>query len=85
MLRRIFLPLLTGEASISTHTQTTHTYTYTRDTHPGHELHEDGELPGVQVPQRAVVLDDALVMEVLQQLDLTLQGIHLLREKERDR
>ena len=30
------------------------------------------------VPQTAVVLDDALVVEVLQQLDLALQSAHLL-------
>lgn len=33
-------------------------------THPGHVLHEDGESFLVVVPQTAIVLDDALVMQI---------------------
>lgn len=51
------------------------------NTHPWHELHEDGELPLLQVPQAAVILDDALVTQVLQQLDLTLQSVDFLRRR----
>lgn len=47
-------------------------------THAGHVLHEDGQRPLHGVPQTAVVLDDALVAQVLQELDLALQRAHLL-------
>lgn len=47
-------------------------------THPGHVLHEDGEGLLTVVPQAAVVLDNALVTQVLQQLDLALQSADLL-------
>lgn len=47
--------------------------------HPRHELHEDGEGLLMVVPQRAVVLNDALVMQILQQLDFTLQSTDLLQ------
>lgn len=47
-------------------------------THPGHVLHEDGEGLLNAVPQTAVVLHDALVTQVFQQLDLALQGADLL-------
>lgn len=48
-------------------------------THPGHVLHEDGEGLLNVVPQTAVVLNDALVTQVFQQLDLALQSADLLR------
>lgn len=47
-------------------------------TDPRHVLHEDGERLLVAVPQTAVILDDAFVTKVLQQLDLTLQSADLL-------
>lgn len=47
-------------------------------THPGHVLHEDGEGLLTVVPQAAEVLDDALVTQVLQQLDLALQSADFL-------
>lgn len=50
-------------------------------THPGHVLHEDGEGLLKVVPQTAVVLNDALVTQVLQQLDLALQSADLLRRR----
>lgn len=43
-----------------------------------HVLHEDGERSLHRVLQAAVVLNDPLVAQVLQQLDLTLQRTHLL-------
>ena len=53
--------------------------------YPWHKLYKDGELSLVWVTQAAVVLNDALVTEVLQQLDLALQSVHLLRRaKERE-
>lgn len=51
-----------------------------RSTYPRHVLHEDGQSLLGTVPQAAVVLHYALVLQVLQQLDLTLQSAHLLRE-----
>lgn len=52
-----------------------------KNTHPWHEFHENGELPLFQVPEAAVILNDALVTQVLQKLDLTLQSIHFLRRR----
>ncbi|TNN84590.1 hypothetical protein EYF80_005290 [Liparis tanakae] len=49
-----------------------------KGTHARHVLHEDGERPLHGVSQAAVVLDDPLVAQVLQQLDLTLQSADLL-------
>lgn len=41
-------------------------------THPWHVLHENGESLLIVVPQTAVVLNDALVMQILQELDFAL-------------
>lgn len=49
-------------------------------TYPRHVLHEDGQSLLRTVPQTAVVLHYALMLQILQQLDLTLQGTHLLGE-----
>lgn len=57
--------------------------TYMHDTHPRHKLHKDGEFPLFEVPQTAVVLNNTLVAEILQQLDLTLQSIHFLQTGKR--
>lgn len=51
-----------------------------RGTYPRHVLHEDGQGLLSTVPQTAIVLHNALVLQVLQQLDLTLQSTHLLGE-----
>lgn len=52
-----------------------------RGTYPWHVLHEDGQSLLSAVPQTAVVLHNALVLQVFQQLDLTLQSTHLLGER----
>lgn len=52
-----------------------------RGTYPRHVLHEDGQSLLGTVPQAAIVLHYALVLQVLQQLDLTLQCTHLLGER----
>lgn len=51
-----------------------------RGTYPWHVLHEDGQSLLGTVPQTAIVLHNALVLQVLQQLDLTFQSTHLLEE-----
>ena len=51
-----------------------------RGTYPRHVLHEDGQGLLSAVPQTAIVLHNALVLQVLQQLDFTLQSAHLLGE-----
>lgn len=53
-------------------------------THPRHELHKDGEFSLIQVPKTPVVLNNPVVSQILQQLDLTLQGVHLLQRKSRN-
>ena len=50
-----------------------------RITYPGHKLDKNGEFLLFVVPEAAIVLHDALVAQVLQQLDLTLQSVHLLQ------
>lgn len=50
-----------------------------RGTYPWHVLHEDGQSLLGAVPQAAIVLHDALVLQILQQLDLTFQSTHLLQ------
>lgn len=45
---------------------------------PWHVLHEDGQSLLGAVPQAAIVLHYALMLQVLQQLDLALQSTHLL-------
>lgn len=50
-------------------------------TYPRHVLHEDGQSLLGTVPQAAIVLHYALVLQVLQQLDLALQCTHLLGER----
>lgn len=53
-------------------------------THPGHELNKNGEFSLIQVPKAPVVLNDPVVSQILQQLNLTLQSVHLLQtEKKR--
>lgn len=52
-----------------------------RGTYPRHILHEDSESLLSAVPQTAIVLHNALVLQVFQQLDLTLQSTHLLGER----
>lgn len=52
-----------------------------RGTYPRHILHEDGQSLLSAVPQTAIVLHNALVLQVFQQLDLTLQSTHLLGER----
>ena len=53
-------------------------------THPRHVLHENSERLLIVVPQTAVVLNNALVMQIFQQLDFALQGADLLhRDNER--
>lgn len=47
-------------------------------THPRHVLHENSEGLLIVVPQTAVVLNNALVMQVFQQLDFALQSTDLL-------
>lgn len=47
-------------------------------THPRHVLHENGEGLLIVIPQAAVVLNNALMMQILQQLDFTLQSTDLL-------
>lgn len=47
-------------------------------THARHVLHENGERAFRRVPQAAIVLDNALMAQILQQLDLALQCAHLL-------
>lgn len=54
-------------------------------THPWHELHKDGQLPLVRVAQGAVILDDALVTEILQKLDFAFKCVHFLHRSERIR
>lgn len=49
-----------------------------RGTYPWHVLHEDGQSLLGAVPQAAIVLHYALMLQVLQQLDLALQSTHLL-------
>lgn len=48
------------------------------ETHPRHVLHENSEGLLVVVPQTAVILNYALVMQIFQQLDLALQSADLL-------
>lgn len=50
-----------------------------QNTHPGHELNKDGEFSLVEVPKAAVVLNNPLVTQILQQLNLTLQSVHFLQ------
>lgn len=50
-----------------------------KNTHPGHELHKNGEFLLFVVPKATIVLHNAFVAQVLQQLDLTLQSVHLLQ------
>lgn len=50
-----------------------------QNTHPGHELNKNGEFLLVEVPKTPIVLNDPLVAQILQQLNLTLQSIHLLQ------
>lgn len=52
-----------------------------RGTYPRHILHEDSQSLLSAVPQTAIVLHNALVLQVFQQLDLTLQSTHLLGER----
>lgn len=47
-------------------------------TYPWHVLHEDGQSLLGAVPQAAIVLHYALMLQILQQLDLALQSTHLL-------
>lgn len=49
-----------------------------KSTYPWHVLHKDGEDLLSTVPQAAIVLHNAFMLQVLQQLDLTLQSTHLL-------
>lgn len=53
--------------------------------YPWHVLHENGEGPFLSVPQATVVLNDSLMEQVLQQLDLTFQGAHLLQSQKEQR
>lgn len=46
--------------------------------YPWHVLHEDGQGLLCSVPQAAVILHDTVVLEILQQLNFTLQGTHFL-------
>lgn len=52
-----------------------------QNTHPGHKLDKNGELLLLEVPKTTIVLNNPLVMQILQQLNLTLQSIHLLQKK----
>lgn len=52
-----------------------------QNTHPRHELNKNGEFSMLQVPQTAVVLNDSLMTQILQQLNLALQSIHFLQKK----
>lgn len=47
-------------------------------THSRHVLHENSEGLLIVVPQTAVVLNNALVMQIFQQLDFALQSADLL-------
>lgn len=53
----------------------------TQGTYPRHVLHEDGEDLLSTVPQAAVVLHNTFMLQVLQQLDLTLESAHLLERE----
>lgn len=48
-------------------------------THPRHKFNKNGEFPLFEVPKTAIVLNNTLVAQVLQQLNLALQSIHLLQ------
>lgn len=50
-----------------------------QNTHPRHELNKNGEFLLVEVPKTPIVLNDPFVAQILQQLNLTLQSIHLLQ------
>lgn len=52
-----------------------------QNTHPRHKLNKYGEFLLLEVPQTTIVLNDPLVTQILQQLNLTLQSIHLLQRK----
>lgn len=47
-------------------------------THPRHVLHENSEGLFIVIPQTAVVLNNALMMQIFQQLDFALQSADLL-------
>lgn len=56
-----------------------------QNTHPGHKLHKNGEFLLFRVPKTTVVLHNPLMAQILQQLNLTLQSIHLLQQDKCDR
>lgn len=47
-------------------------------TYPRHVLHKDRKRSFMCVPQAAIVLNNALMEKIFQQLNLTLQSTHLL-------
>lgn len=49
-------------------------------TYPWHVFNKDGQLPLLGIPQTPIVLHYPVVAESLQQLDLTLQSVHLLQQ-----
>lgn len=52
-----------------------------KSTYPRHELDKNGEFLLFKVPKTTIVLNNPLVTQILQQLNLTLQSIHLLQKK----
>lgn len=58
-----------------------HTQFFRKCTYPRHKFHKNRQLFLHRIPQAAIVLHYTLVTQILQELDLTLQRIHLLHTK----